>query len=113
MPWRMRLVDRITLRGCIESPRRLVPDELSPSAEPTQRARKCIAAHAAEQALDRDQSRAHALNYHASENRRSTTMPIDVVIVVIAIVIAFGLLGATLSWASMDPPHARDLPRRG
>jgi hypothetical protein len=40
-------------------------------------------------------------------------MPIDVVIVVIAIVIAFGLLGATLSWASMEPPDARDLPRRG
>jgi hypothetical protein len=38
-------------------------------------------------------------------------MPIDVVIVVIAIVIAFGLLGATLSWASMEPPDARDLPR--
>jgi hypothetical protein len=40
-------------------------------------------------------------------------MPIDVVIAIIAIVIAFGLLGATLSWASMEPPDARDLPRRG
>jgi hypothetical protein len=40
-------------------------------------------------------------------------MPIDVVIVIIAIVIAFGLLGATLSWVSTEPPDARDLPRRG
>jgi len=40
-------------------------------------------------------------------------MPIDVVIAIIVIVIAFGLLGATLSWASMEPPDARDLPRRG
>ena len=38
-------------------------------------------------------------------------MVIDVVIVVIAIVVAFGLLGATLSWASMEPPDARDLPQ--
>ena len=40
-------------------------------------------------------------------------MPIDVIIAIIAIVIAFDLLGATLSWASIEPPDARDLPRRG
>ena len=40
-------------------------------------------------------------------------MPIDVVIAIIVIVIAYGLLRATLSWASMEPPDARDLPRRG
>lgn len=39
-------------------------------------------------------------------------MPIDIVIVIIAIVIAFGLLGVTLLWPSMEPPHARDLPQR-
>ena len=33
-------------------------------------------------------------------------MPIDSIIVITAIIVAFGLLGATLAWATMQPPDA-------
>ena len=33
-------------------------------------------------------------------------MPIDSIIVITAIMVALGLLGATLAWATMHPPDA-------